>query len=248
MKQLPILLLFLSLFSANLIGQHLNVNFDIDFSLNKDTITLADEFDIEGEVTNISSSVLTGDIYLDYYVGTTIPSGFFNNIALADTIAVSGSIQPGDDFDFEMEEIEGNDARFGFQANQHNIIIIWPRLAPSENGSTINYFVDTLFVLPDTSNSVSNENVTIQPLKLYPNPITESNIYIDLADLNLEPYYLTVWNNLGQKLLSDHIIQGGQINELSVAGFPDGVAVVQLFNKDGIAIKQKRILLQSTQH
>lgn len=247
MKNLS-LVLFIALFcNVYLTGQHLNINFDIEFNINEDSIELTDEFDIEGEVTNISNSNLSGDIYLDFFVGTSIPPSFFNAVTLSDTIPVSGTILPGDNEDFELEEISATDPLFNLQINAHNIIIIWPRLGPGESGDSIKFYIDTLFVKPNPA-TVFNQNIEIQSLNVYPNPVTENNLTIDLSELSSEPYYLTIWTILGQKLRSEIPLQGGQINQFSTQGLNDGVILAELHTKNGKLTKQKRIILQSNQY
>lgn len=234
------------LFSLYLQGQHLNINFDIEFEVDNNVISESDEFDIEGEVTNITNTTLFGDVYLDFYVGTSVPSNFFNLVTLSDTIEVTDPIQPGDDIKFDLEEIDATDPLFNLQLNQQNIIIIWPRLGPGESGDSIQYYIDSIFVFPDTS-GVFNENIVeTQPLNVYPNPITDNLLHIDLTDLSMETYQLRIWNTLGQMLV-DIPLEGGQINQLSTKGIRNGMLIAELINQKGIPIKQKRIILQSSQ-
>jgi len=247
MKFISCLLLIVLPFFSVLKGQHLNADFDIYFNVNEDSVELADEFDIEGEVTNITSNTLNGDIHLDIFIGTSIPAQFYNNPTLSEIISVSRPILPGDDIDFEFEEIEVDDPMYNFQSNKQNIIIIWPKLGPGESADSLNFYVDTLFVLPDTSGSVSIENIkNIEPLKVYPNPITGNQLNIDLSELPLEPYYLTLWNHLGQQLKSNIVLQGGQMNQVATRGVGTGIVLAQLSDENGKLIKQKRIVLQSS--
>ncbi len=244
MKKFSFLLFVVLFFGVSLAGQHQNINFDIEFEINKDSIELADEFDIEGEVINVSNINLQGDVYLDFYVGTSIPPLFFNTVSFSDTIPVSGTIQPGDDEDFEIEDIKATDPLFNLQINQQNIIIIWPRLGAGESGDSIKFHIDTVFVKPDSS--VSNQDFEILPLNIHPNPVTNNNLTVDLTDLPLEPYYLTIWSILGQKLTSDIPLLGGQINQFNTKGLNNGIVIAELSSRKGIPIKRKRILLQSS--
>jgi|GEM_PF-6999911 len=244
MKRFSCLLIFFLPFCIFVQGQHFNINFDIVFSLDKDSVNISDEFDIEGEVTNITNNNLFGDIDLDFFIGTTFDPNFYNNVTFSRTVSVSGAIQPGDDVVFEYEDEKANDPNYNLQTNKSNIIIIWPKLGPGESGDSIKYFIDTLFVFPDSS--VNNQNIQeSQQLKLFPNPVTSNILNIDLSEMALKPYYLTLWNNLGQKISDEIILQGGSINQLPTGIYENGIVFAQLRNAKGKIIKQKRILLQS---
>jgi len=245
MKFPTFILMAIILLCAKLDAQHLNVHLGIEFHLSANSIPLSGDFDIDAEIKNVTNNTLNGNIHLDYYVGTTIPPQFYNNPTFSDTLSTSGPIDPNDILGYEVDDILATDPLFNLQANKQNIIIIWPRLGPGESGDSLQFFIDSIFVTGDSTLASNHQINEITPLDVYPNPVTEELINIDLTALPLEPHRLTVWNYIGQNVY-ESILDGGQINQIQTGPLKNGVFVLNLYDSSGIIIRQKKILLQST--
>lgn len=95
-------------------------------------------------------------------------------------------------------------------------------------------------MLQESSDDLPEKIEKTETLNLYPNPVSDILFYeVESKEENIT---LQITNNLGQVILNKPVNSGQ--NSLNVAAFTSGIYLVQVKEKSGIIIDQKKIIVE----
>ena len=95
----------------------------------------------------------------------------------------------------------------------------------------------------DESTSINDlEKELSNQIQLYPNP-TNSNIYLDVQNIDYDVLAMDVYNSLGQKVIQGKL-SNSNLHEINVAEFSNGVYIMLLRLEDGLSVRKQFVVSQ----